>query len=142
MKLAEIKGYSLAAIAAAAYGTNHAFAVPLYAQGMNPCSVLLFRYLMGIPLLALLLIFRGYSLRLSKEELGPVSILGILMALSSLTLFESYEYMNSGIASTLLFVYPVIVAVLMIFFFRERFRAPIAICLILMCVGLILLMKP
>ena len=57
MKLAEIKGYSLAAIAAAAYGTNPAFAVPLYAQGMNPCSVLLFRYLMGIPLLALLLIF-------------------------------------------------------------------------------------
>ncbi len=142
MKLAEIKGYSLAAIAAAAYGTNPAFAVPLYAQGMNPCSVLLFRYLMGIPLLALLLIFRGYSLRLSKEELGPVSILGILMALSSLTLFESYEYMNSGIALTLLFVYPVMVAVLMIFFFRERFRAPIAICLILMCVGLILLMKP
>lgn len=142
MKLAEVKGYSLAAVAAAAYGTNPAFAVPLYEQGMNPCSVLLFRYVIGIPLLALLILFRGYSLRLSKEEIGPVAILGILMALSSLTLFESYRYMNSGIASTLLFVYPVIVAVLMIFFFHERFRATVAVCLLMMCCGLALLMKP
>jgi len=142
MKLTEIKGYSLAAIAAAAYGTNPAFAVPLYTQGMNPCSVLLFRYLMGLPLLAFLAMYRGYTLRLSKDEAGPALILGILMALSSLTLFESYKHMNSGIASTLLFVYPVVVAVLMIFFFHEKFRSTIAICLLLMCAGLALLMKP
>ena len=53
MKTAELKGYLLAAIAAAAYGTNPAFAIPLYDQGMNPNTVLLFRYMMGIPLLAL-----------------------------------------------------------------------------------------
>ncbi len=47
MKFTELKGYLLAAIAAAAYGTNPAFAIPLYEQGMNPNSVLLFRYMMG-----------------------------------------------------------------------------------------------
>lgn len=142
MKFAELKGYILAALAAAAYGTNPGFAVPLYEQGMNPSSVLLFRYVMGLPLLAILIKMRGHSLSLSREEIGPVIILSILMAFSSLGLFESYKYMNSGIASTLLFVYPIMVAVMMIFFFHEKFKATVALCLVMMCCGLVLLMKP
>ena len=142
MKLDKVKGYALAAIAAAAYGTNPAFAVPLYEHGMNPVSVLLFRYLMGIPVLALLMAFRGKSFLLHKKEIVPTMILGVLMALSSLTLFESYNYMNSGVASTLLFVYPVMVAVIMIVFFHEKFNISTVICLVVMGAGLMLLMKP
>ncbi len=137
-----LKGYILAATAAAAYGTNPAFAIPLYEQGMNPSTVLLFRYTMGLPFLAVIMYIRGLTFRLSKEEIGPTAILGILMSLSSLTLFESYNYMNSGIASTLLFVYPIMVAVMMIFFFHEKFKLTVAVCLVIMSVGLILLMKP
>ncbi len=137
----KLKGYLLAALAAAAYGPNPAFAVPLYAEGMNPNSVLLFRYLLGIPLLGLMVVGRGHSLRLNKGEWGQVALLGILMALSSLGLFESYKYMNSGIASTLLFVYPVMVAVIMVLFFHERFKASTAVCLALMAIGLSLLTR-
>lgn len=142
MKPTEIKGYALAALAAAAYGTNPAFAIPLYEQGMNPNSVLFFRYLFGIPLIALVMAARGVPFRLSREEIGPTAILGILMAFSSLALFESYKYINSGIASTLLFVYPVMVAVMMIFFFHEKMRMSVVLCLVIMSIGLILLMKP
>ena len=142
MKLSEIKGYLLAALAAAAYGTNPAFAVPLYADGMNPNSVLLFRYVMGLPILALILVVRRTGFRLAKDEVGPTAVLGILMSLSSLGLFESYKHMNSGVASTLLFVYPVMVAVMMIFFFHEKFRMTVALCLLIMAAGLMLLMKP
>lgn len=142
MKPTEIKGYALAALAAAAYGTNPAFAIPLYEQGMNPNSVLFFRYLFGIPLIALVMAARGVPFRLSREEIGPTAILGILMAFSSLALFESYKYINSGIASTLLFVYPVMVAVMMIFFFHEKMRMSVVLCLVIMSVGLILLMRP
>ncbi len=142
MNLDKVKGYGLAALAAAAYGTNPAFAVPLYGQGMNPVSVLLFRYLMGLPLLAIIMAIRGRSLSLKKEEIVPTMILGILMAVSSLTLFESYNYMNSGVASTLLFVYPVMVAVMMIMFFHEKFSISTVICLVVMGAGLMLLMKP
>lgn len=142
MKASELKGYLLAAVAAAAYGTNPAFAVPLYQHGMNPNSVLLFRYALGLPLIAAVMLARGVDFKLNRHEVGPTSILGVLMAFSSLTLFESYKYMNSGIASTLLFVYPVMVAVMMIFFFHERFRITVAVCLGLMACGLLLLMKP
>ena len=142
MTLKSIKGYFLAAIAAAAYGTNPAFAVPLYNEGMNPNTVLLFRYVLGIPLLALLMICRRIPFRLEKKAIGQTAMLGILMAISSLTLFESYKYMNSGIASTLLFVYPVMVAVIMMFFFKEKNGPSLYICLAVMFVGLFLLVKP
>lgn len=141
MKFSDIKGYLLAALAAAAYGTNPAFAIPLYEQGMNPNSVLFFRYILGVPLLAAMLLFRGHDLTLNKHEHAAVGVLGILMAFSSLSLFESYKFINSGVASTLLFVYPILVALLMIFFFHEKFKYTVAICLLLMCSGLVLLMK-
>lgn len=142
MTLNNLKGYALAALAAAAYGTNPVFAIPLYQHGMNPNSVLLFRYLIGLPLLACIMKMRGISFALRRGEILRVVILGFLMAVSSLTLFESYRFMNSGIASTLLFVYPIMVAVGMIFLFNEKFKASTALCLATMCAGLCLLMKP
>lgn len=137
-----IKGFLLAALAAAAYGTNPAFAVPLYAEGMNPNTVLLFRYVLGIPLLALLMAVRRIPFGIERKAVGQTALLGILMAVSSLTLFESYNYMNSGIASTLLFVYPVMVAVIMMFFFHEKNGPSLYICLLVMFVGLYLLVRP
>ncbi|MDE5812056.1 MAG: DMT family transporter [Muribaculaceae bacterium] len=140
IELNKIKGYLLAAVAAAAYGTNPAFAIPLYEEGMNPNSVLLFRYVLGIPLLALMMIMRGQRFGLKGSDVFKLFVLGVLMALSSLTLFESYQYINSGVASTLLFVYPVIVAVMMIFFFNEKFKPSLVVCFGLMGAGLLLLM--
>ncbi|MBD5183285.1 MAG: EamA family transporter [Bacteroidales bacterium] len=142
MAFKNFKGYLLAAIAAAAYGTNPVFAIPLYEHGMNPNSVLLFRYLIGLPILACIMKARNISFAIKKEEILKVVILGFLMAISSLTLFESYKFMNSGIASTLLFVYPIMVAVLMIFLFHERFKISVGLCLIIMSFGLFLLMNP
>ena len=137
----KLKGYLFAAIAAASYGTNPAFAIPLYEQGMNPTGVLIFRYLLSLPVLLLMIFWRGRSLRLQRSEIMPVAVLGILMGLSSLGLFESYKYMNAGVASTLLFMYPVIVTLLMSFFFHEKFRITTGLCLIVMAAGLILLTR-
>lgn len=107
------KGYLLAIIAATTYGMNPLFALPLYADGMNPESVLFFRYLLAIPLLAAMLKARGRSFRVSRTAVFPLAVMGLLMALSSLALFLSYRYMAAGIASTLLFVYPILVALIM-----------------------------
>ncbi len=137
----KLKGYLLAALAAATYGTIPAFAVPLYAGGMNANSVLVFRYLLGLVFVALMCLARGRSLRLERRQIAPVAILGLLMAASSLTLFESYNYMNSGVASTLLFVYPIIVAIIMTLVYHERFKPLTAVCLAIMACGLVLLIR-
>ena len=134
-------GYILAAIAAASYGTNPLFALPLYSAGMNPDSVLFFRYLMALPLLAAMLIARGRGFGLRTNQVLPLMGMGVVMAVSSLTLFESYSYMAAGIASTLLFVYPIMVAVIMAIGFGERLQAQTIGCIVMALAGIALLYR-
>ncbi len=135
------KGYILGAVAAAAYGMNPLFALPLYRDGMNPDSVLFFRYLFALPILALMIKVRGQNFRLRKKEIFPLLMVGLLIALSSLALFQSYNYMDAGIASTLLFVYPILVALIMTVFFRERLSLRTFLCILLAFSGIALLSK-
>ena len=133
------KGYLLGTIAAATYGMNPLFALPLYKDGMNPDSVLFFRYALAIPIMALMIKARGRSFKVHPKEVLPLALMGMLMALSSLTLFLSYNYMDAGIASTLLFVYPIMVAVIMALFFREKLTKLTIACIFLALSGIGLL---
>ena len=135
------KGYLLGAVAAATYGMNPLFALPLYKAGMDPDSVLFFRYLFAIPLLGTMLKARGRDFKLHRREIVPLVLLGLLVALSSLSLFLSYNYMDAGIASTLLFVYPIFVALIMAFGFREKLSPQTALCILLALAGIGLLFK-
>ncbi|MDD3037258.1 DMT family transporter [Bacteroides sp.] len=135
------KGYILGAIAAATYGMNPLFTLPLYKSGMDPDSVLFFRYLFAIPLLGMMLKVRGRSFKLQRKEVFPLVIMGLLVALSSLTLFQSYNYMDAGIASTLLFVYPIMVALIMALVFKEKVAIQTVVCILLALGGIGLLYK-
>lgn len=135
------KGYLLGAVAAATYGMNPLFALPLYDRGMDPDSVLFFRYLFAIPILGVMLRARGRSFRLQRRELFPLAVMGLLVALSSLTLFLSYNYMDAGVASTLLFVYPILVALIMAWGYREKTTPTTWLCIALALVGIALLCK-
>ena len=135
----KLKGYLLGIIAAATYGMNPLFALPLYEAGMNPDSVLLLRYLVAIPILGIMLLWRGRNFRLKRRELPPIISLGLLFSLSSLTLFQSYNYMDAGIASTLLFIYPILVAIIMATLFKERLSKQTILCIIVTLCGIALL---
>lgn len=137
----KVKGYALGAVAAASYGMNPLFALPLYKAGMNPDSVLFYRYLLAIPLLALMLKARGRSFRTNRRELPMLVVMGLLMALSSLMLFISYNYMDAGIASTLLFVYPIMVTFIMAFGFKEKLAWTTWVCLLMALTGIGLLYR-
>lgn len=114
------KGFFCGIIAAVTYGLNPLFAKPLYKAGLTPDSVLFYRYLFAFAGLALLVKLNGSPFRIKREELPWLLLNGVMMFLSSLFLFLSYEVMDVGIASTLLFVCPVMVAVIMTLGFREK----------------------
>ena len=135
------KGYILGIIAAATYGMNPLFALPLYKAGMDPDSVLFFRYLFAIPVLGIMIKARGRNFRLQRKEILPLMIMGILVACSSLALFQSYNSMGAGIASTLLFVYPIMVALIMAFAFKEKLTLQTMLCILLALAGIGLLYK-
>lgn len=114
------KGFICGALGAASYGTNPIFAIPLYHDGMDTISVLFFRYLLAIPMITALIVLKKNSISPGRKNIFGTIAMGALMALSSLALFISYNYMGAGIASTLLFLYPIIVAVIMTLFFHEK----------------------
>ncbi|GAB6123721.1 DMT family transporter [Dysgonomonas termitidis] len=135
------KGYILGAIAAATYGMNPLFALPLYQAGMDADSVLFFRYLFALPILGFMIKVRGRDFKLKPKEIFPLVLAGLLVALSSLTLFQSYNYMDAGIASTLLFVYPVIVALIMVIGFKEKLTFKTILCILMVLLGIGLLYR-
>ena len=135
------KGYSLGVIAAASYGTNPLFALPLLGAGIDAFSVLFLRYLFAIPMLALMMVARGRGFGLSKRQVLPLVVLGLLMALSSLTLYISYAYIGVAIASTLLFIYPILVTVIMAVCFHERVTWLTVLCIVLATTGIGLLYR-
>lgn len=115
-----VKGFACGATAAASYGLNPLFALPLYAVGLNTDSVLFYRYFFALLMMGILMKVKGESFALRKSDVLPLVVMGLLFSSSSLFLFESYNYMDAGIASTLLFVYPLLVAVIMAVFFHEK----------------------
>ncbi len=127
-------------IAAASYGTNPLFALPLYSRGMGVNSVLFFRYSIAVILYGVWLVcFKRISLNLAKNEIIPVFLLGLMFSLSSLTLFEAFNYIEAGIACTILFIYPVLVAVMMAIFYKEKLTGIIAAAIGLTSCGILLL---
>lgn len=133
------RGYVLGAVAAASYGLNPLFALPLYGAGMGVDSVLFFRYLLAVVMLGALMLFRRQSFALTRRDIAPLAVMGLLFSFSSLFLFESYNHMDAGIASTILFLYPVLVAVIMAVGFHERVTAATVLSIALAFGGISLL---
>ena len=110
-----IIGYPSGIITGITYGLNPLFAVPLMKNGAATESILFFRYSFAVVLLGLFLMFCKQSFRISGKQCGVLLALGLLYTGSSVFLFEAYEYIASGLATTLVFLYPVLVAIIMVF---------------------------
>lgn len=109
-------------LAAVCYGANPFGAVNLYGCGYTTGNVLLFRFLFAAAILACVIAIRRVPFwPRHRSEWGVVASLGLLFAASSLAFYESFRMMDVGVACTLLFVYPILTAVIMCAFFRERF---------------------
>ena len=110
-----IIGYPAGIITGITYGLNPLFAVPLMKNGAATESILFFRYSFAVLLLGLFLMFRKQSFKVSSKQIGVLFILGLLYTGSSVFLFYAYDYIASGLATTLVFLYPVLVAIIMVF---------------------------
>lgn len=126
-------------LAAVFYGTNPLGALKLYEQGMNTNSVLFSRFSMAWIIISIILIIRKENLRVTKREFGTLTALGLLFTASSMTLYFSFKYIAAGVASTLLFTYPIMTAVIMSLVFKEKAGYKTVIAIVLSLVGVLLL---
>ena len=133
------RGYLSGAIAASSYGMNPLLAMPLFAIGVNSDSMLCYRYSLAVVMLAIFMYATKKSFRLTRQQIPLMALFSIMFAFSSLLLFESYRFMDVGIASTILFVYPVFVAIINALFYRERVSIVTIVSIAMALGGIILL---
>ncbi len=133
------KGYLFAAVSALSYGLIPLFVIPVKNAGFSLDKTLFYRFFISALFILGFLFFKKENLKLSKSELLIMLILGLLYALSSEFLFLGYDLLTPGIASTILFVYPVIVALIMTFVFHEKITKLTIAALFLTLVGIFVL---
>lgn len=147
MKNRKLFGTLCGIAAAVAYGTNPLGALKLYAEGMNTPSVLFYRFALAWVIIAAVMAVRCLpvgggrreTLRVTRKEFAVVTGLGLLFIGSSLTLYLSFRVMEAGVASTILFTYPVMTAAIMAIFFHERLNWVTVASIVLSFVGVALL---
>lgn len=141
MKKNKTVGILCAILSAVCYGTNPFGALPLYEEGVNTATVLAHRFGLAVVLLSVVMLVKGISFKVTRHEFKVLFSLGILFAASSITYYQSFHFMDAGIASTILFVYPVMVAVIMAAFFKERVTGMTVVAIVLSLIGIALLYK-
>ena len=115
IKKRRLAGFLAGFIAGVSYGTNPLFAKPLLESDVPVLVMLFFRYGISAAILAVWMLAKREQFRVKGNEIALLALLGILFACSSLFLFFSYEFIPSGLATTLVYLYPVFVALIMVF---------------------------
>ena len=135
----QTKGVILAIISAICYGMNPLGALFLYEEGLNVNSVIFYRFIFASILLAIFMLIKKDSFYLKFKEIILLALLGLLFGISAISLFNSFLYMDAGLASTVLFVYPIFVAIIMALFFKEKNSIITILSIIFAFLGVVLL---
>jgi drug/metabolite transporter (DMT)-like permease len=122
-----LNGIFYAAISSASFGFSPLFSIALITAGLSNFDILSYRWGTAALVLIIYAACRKKSLRLNSfDEIWKVAVLSFLRALTSVTLLIGYANIASGIAATINFMYPMVVAISMMFFFGER-KSPVTI---------------
>ena len=135
----KLKGYALAIVSSASFGLIPAFILPIKQMNFSIDVTLFYRFFLSALLVLGILVFRKENLKISFRDFCILCILGLLYALSAELLFVGYDYLSAGIASTILFVYPMLVALIMFFVFKEKMNSKGIFSLLLATVGVMVL---
>ena len=114
-------GVFYASVSSASFGFSPLFTLGLLAAGLHGFDVLSYRWLIAGIVLMIYAFSKKKSLRLNSfDEAWKIVLLSVLRSITSITLLIGYANISSGIASTINFMYPVIVTICMMLFFGEK----------------------
>lgn len=115
-----LNGIFYAAISSISFGFSPLFSLGLIAAGLSNFDVLSYRWMVAAIVLVIYALCKKKSLRISSfDEAWKIALLSALRAITSITLLIGYANIASGVASTINFMYPVIVTMTMMIFFGE-----------------------
>lgn len=140
-RASSVMGYAAGIVTGVTYGLNPLFAKPLMQAGVPVDTMLSFRYLLAVAILGMWLLFRHESFRVNAAQFVRLCILGVLFGFSSLLLFLSYNYIPAGLATTIVFLYPILVAIIMVFL-KVYPTLQVWLSIVLTFIGVLVLSRP
>ena len=135
----KFKGYALGLLSSISYGLIPLFILPIKQANFSLDTTLFYRFLFSALIVGTYLILRKQSIKVEIQQIPLLIILGILYGISSDSLFLAYDYLSAGVASTLLFIYPLIVAIIMAVFFKEKITKITLLAIACVLIGVIFL---
>lgn len=131
-----IKGVLLALISSGTFGLIPLFTIPLrQEENMNEVSIVFYRYLLSAFLILVLCLFDRKSLRVSSRSLLRLILISVFYATTTISLVYAYNYIPSGVVTTIHFLYPVVVVFLMTLIYREALSRRLLFIALMAIVG-------
>lgn len=134
-----LKGVIYAVISSTTFGLIPLFTVPLLQGGVSSQTLLFYRFLFATLMMIAVVWIKKIDVKLSFKQLRVVFGLSILYALTAILLIESYKDIPSGIATTIHFLYPLAVTLIMSWFYGEQTSTITYIALSVSIIGVLLL---
>ncbi len=136
-------GMTCVILSAILFGLMPFFTKTAYGYGSNAYTVAFGRFFFGSLMLGTILsIYPKQHIIVQRKNWGDILWMGIFYAATPLLLFQSYNYMDSGIATILHFSYPVAVILLMWIFWNKRLNKLQWICCVLCAGGMLCFYTP
>lgn len=130
-------------ISAVLFGFMPLLAKVAYQHGGNACSVAFGIFFIGtILLLLIILVIPSCKMTVNRIQIIELAKLSFFYALMPILLYGSYEYIDSGLATTLHFTYPIVVVILLALFCKEKPDIKQLFCIATSIVGIACLYTP
>lgn len=132
------KGLLASIISAVLFGLMPLATKFLYSYGLNTITVVFFRQIIALPVVMILL-KNTDKVKLSGKDVFEASRIIIFgMLFTQIMLYASYNYISTGLATTLHYIYPTFVVIGMVIFYKAKMTWVKISCVLLCTVGIIL----
>ena len=133
------KGLLATMISAVFFGLIPLFVKTICAGGGNSVSAAFYRFFLSVPILYIYLKAQGISMRVTRTEFAKIALITIFgYGGTAVLLFSSYNFIPSGMSTTIHFMYPVFTILGCMIFFKEKV-SPLKLLCVALCFGGILL---
>lgn len=133
------KGLLATMISAVFFGFIPLFVKTICAGGGNSVSAAFYRFFLSVPVIYIYLKAQGISMRVTRTEFAKIALITIFgYGGTAVLLFSSYNFIPSGMSTTIHFMYPVFTILGCMIFFKEKV-SPLKLLCVALCFGGILL---
>lgn len=131
-----VKGIIYALISSGTFGLIPLFSLPLMNDdGIGLPTILFYRFILSAMMMGIICIIKKESIKISPKHVATIFGLGLLYAATALCLIYAYKYIPSGVATTIHFIYPISVSLIMVLFFKEKKSIVLMLAAILSLLG-------